>query len=57
MAQLNHDIEKKRNDHIKLMERKKKGETEVKRKSQEQIEKEKMDARWKFSKVLLHKMY
>ena len=51
MAKLTHEIEKRRIDHIKLLERRMKGETEVKRKTPEQIEKEKMDARWKFGKV------
>ena len=46
-----HNYEKKRNDHIKLMEKREKGEVERRRRTQEQIDKDKMDARWKFGKV------
>ena len=50
-AELIHSIEKKRNDYIRLMERKTNGDR--RRKTQEQMDKEKGDARWKFSKVIL----
>ena len=51
IAELMHDYEKKRNDYIRLMEKKEKGEVDRKRRTQEQIDKERMDARWKFGKV------
>ena len=46
-----HDIEKKRIDHIKLMEKKERGEVDRRRRTQEQIDKDKVDARWKYGKV------
>ena len=51
IAELIHDIEKHRVDHIKLMEKREKGEESRRRKTQEQIDKDKMDARWKYGKV------
>ena len=46
-----HEIEKKRIDYIRLMEKKESGEVDKMRRTKEQVDKEKVDARWKFGKV------
>ena len=50
IAELIHVYEKKRTDYIKLMEKRERG-LERPRRTQEQIDKDKMDARWRFGKV------